>query len=305
MSIVSDVSGLVGKTPIVKIGSFSASSGANILGKCEFLNPGSSIKDRIALQMINDALANGTINQDSLVIEPTSGNTGIGLAMICATKNIKLALVMPESMSLERRSLFKAFGATLHLSPASLGMKGAVEMAQDLANKTPNSVILQQFENASNPKAHRLTTALEILEDTNGELDIFVSAIGTGGSISGVGEVLKQKIPNLKIIAVEPSNSPVLSGGKPSGHKIQGIGAGFVPGTLNTKIYDEIFTVDDTDAINTARDLAKKDGLLVGISSGANVFAATQIAKKYKAKNVLTFLCDTGERYISSGLYKD
>ncbi|MCG3709557.1 cysteine synthase A, partial [Aliarcobacter butzleri] len=280
-------------------------SGATVLGKCEFLNPTHSVKDRIGTNMINTALKEGLINKDTIVIEPTSGNTGIALASVCAALGIKLILTMPASMSIERRRLLQALGAKLVLTPPEKGMKGAIEKANELKEETPNSFIPQQFANKANPEIHRLTTAQEILKDTDGKIDIFIAAVGTGGTLTGTGEVLKAHNPNIKIIAVEPEASPVLSGGNPGPHKIQGIGAGFVPDILNTKIYDEIIQVSNDAAIETSRQLAQNEGLLVGISAGANAYVASQVAKRpeNKGKTIVTILCDTGERYLSSGLY--
>ena len=305
MNIAKDVTELVGNTPLVRINTLSDETGATILGKCEFMNPSSSVKDRIALAMINAAIEDGKINENTIVIEPTSGNTGIGLAMVCAAKGISLTLTMPESMSLERRQLLNALGANLDLTPAPLGMKGAIDRAAELNEEIENSFMPQQFNNPANPKMHRETTALEILRDTDGKVDIIVAAVGTGGSLTGISEVIKEHNPDVKIIAVEPSTSPVISGGNPGPHKIQGIGAGFIPGVLNSGIIDEVIKVDDEDAFATSRTLAKTDGLLVGISSGANVFAATQIASRAenKGKTIITILCDTGERYLSTTLY--
>ena len=276
------------------------------MGKCEFLNSNHSVKDRIGFNMINEALIDGLINKNTTIIEPTSGNTGIALASVCAAKGIKLILTMPSSMSLERRRLLKALGAKLVLTEPEKGMKGAVEKALELSKTIDNSFIPQQFQNKANPAVHRVTTAQEILNDTGGNIDFLVAAIGTGGSITGIGEVLKQYNSNIKVIAVEPIASPVLSGGNPGAHKIQGIGAGFIPDVLNTKIYDEIVTVSNEDAIETARNLAKEEGLLVGISAGANVYVASQIAKRpeNKDKTIVTILCDTGERYLSTVLYE-
>jgi cysteine synthase A len=256
--------------------------------------------------MIKEALKSGKMDRSSVVIEPTSGNTGIGLAMVCASMGIKLILTMPESMSIERRKLLSAFGAKLELTPAKLGMKGAIDKAKELTKKIKNSYMPMQFSNEINPRTHRLTTAKEILDDTDGKVDIFVAAVGTGGTLSGVGEALKKLNSDTLVIAVEPNLSPILSGGKASAHKIQGIGAGFIPQTLNVKIYDEVIQVGFEEAVATSRDLAKKDGLLVGISSGANVYAATKIAKREanRGKTIVTILCDTGERYLSSGLYE-
>lgn len=305
MKYANDVTELIGNTPLIKLKKASL-SGANVLGKCEFLNPTHSVKDRIGFNMINEALIDGLINKDTTIIEPTSGNTGIALASVCAAKGIKLILTMPSSMSLERRRLLKALGAKLVLTEPEKGMKGAVEKAIELSKTIDNSFIPQQFQNRANPSIHRVTTAQEILKDTDGKIDFLVAAIGTGGSITGIGEVLKQYNPNIKVIAVEPIASPVLSGGNPGAHKIQGIGAGFVPDVLNTKVYDEIITISNEDAIETSRNLAKEEGLLVGISAGANVFVASLIANRpeNKDKTIVTILCDTGERYLSTVLYE-
>ena len=305
MRYANDITELIGNTPLVKLQKAS-SKGARVLGKCEFLNPTHSVKDRIGFNMINEALIDGLINKDTTIIEPTSGNTGIALASICAAKGIKLILTMPSSMSLERRKLLKALGAKLVLTEPEKGMKGAVEKADELSKTIENSFVPQQFKNSANPAIHRVTTAQEILKDIEGNVDILVAAVGTGGSITGIGEVLKQYNPNIKIVAVEPLSSPVLSGGNPGAHKIQGIGAGFVPAILNTKIYDEIIQVSNEDAIETSRNLAKEEGLLVGISSGANVYVASLIAARpeNKDKTIVTILCDTGERYLSTVLYE-
>ena len=305
MKFANNLTELIGNTPLVKLQAASDISGATVLGKCEFMNPTHSVKDRIGTNMINAALKAGLINKDTTVIEPTSGNTGIALASVCAALGIKLILTMPSSMSIERRRLLKALGAQLVLTPPEKGMKGAVDKANELKDETPNSFVPQQFQNGANPEIHRLTTAKEILADTDGKIDILVAAIGTGGTITGTGEVLKAHNPNIQIIAVEPEASPVLSGGKPGPHKIQGIGAGFVPDVLNTKVYDEVVQVSNDNAILTSRNLAQTEGLLVGISAGANVYAAQQIASRpeNKGKVIVTILCDTGERYLSSGLY--
>ena len=298
---------LVGNTPLVKLNKISDETGATILGKCEFLNPSHSVKDRIALNMIDRALEDGKINKETTIIEPTSGNTGIGLAMVCASYGLKLILTMPSSMSIERRKLLGGFGAKLVLTDAKFGMNGAIKKANELADQIQNSFIPQQFNNPNNPKIHEKTTGLEIWKDTDGKVDIFISAVGTGGTLSGTGKALRDKNPNIKIYAVEPDLSPILSGGKPGPHKIQGIGAGFVPKVLNTKMYDEVIQVSYEDSLNMTRKLAKTEGLLVGISAGANAFVAKQIASKpeNRGKTIVTILCDTGERYLSSGIYDE
>ncbi|WP_373070039.1 cysteine synthase A [Sulfurimonas sp.] len=305
MKIANDATELVGNTPLVRLNSISNDTNTTVLGKCEFMNPTSSVKDRIALSMIQAAIDDGSIKEDTLVIEPTSGNTGIGLAMVCAAKGIKLTLTMPESMSLERRQLLSALGANIELTPASLGMKGAIDKAQEMHEEIENSFLPQQFNNPNNPKAHKGSTALEIINDTDNTVDILVAAVGTGGSITGIGEVLKEHNPNIKVIAVEPTASPVISGGKPGPHKIQGIGAGFIPGVLNVGLIDEVIQVENDDAFKTSKEIAKTDGLLVGISAGANLYAAKQIASREenKGKTIVTILCDTGERYLSTDLY--
>lgn len=298
MNIATNIGDLVGNTPIIKLKS-------GIYSKCEFMNPTSSVKDRIGFNMIKQALANGKINTNTNIIEPTSGNTGIALASQCASLGLKLTLTMPESMSIERRNLLKALGANLVLTAAADGMNGAIQKANELASNNQNSFVLQQFDNPYNPSIHETTTALEILEDMDEDIDIFVAAVGTGGTLSGTAKILKQHLPNIKIIAVEPTDSAVISGQKPGPHKIQGIGAGFIPKNLDTNLIDEIITVSNEDAINTSRSLAKNEGLLVGISSGANIWASEIIASKEenKDKKIITILCDTGERYLSSGLY--
>jgi len=303
MKYAKDVTGLIGNTPLVQIKKASV-NGSTVLGKCEFMNPTHSVKDRIGSHMIKDALEKGLINENTTVIEPTSGNTGIALAATCAGLGIKLILTMPSSMSLERRKLLKALGAQLVLTEAPKGMKGAVLKAEELHEEMENSFLTKQFDNPANAEIHRLTTAKEILADTDGKVDIVVAAVGTGGSITGIGEVLKEHNPDIKIIAVEPEASPVLGGGSPAPHKIQGIGAGFVPGVLNTEIYDEIKIVSNEDAIATSRALALEEGLLVGISAGANAFVEKQVAEENEGKVIVTILCDTGERYLSSGLYE-
>jgi len=306
MNIASNITELIGNTPLVKLNSLSDICGATIIGKCEFLNPTSSVKDRIGLNMIEDALSKGLINEETLVVEPTSGNTGIALASVCAAKGIQLTLTMPESMSIERRNILKMLGATLVLTPADKGMTGAINKANEIVAEHSNAIILQQFNNPSNPDIHRKTTAIEILRDTDEKLDIFVAAVGTGGTVTGTGEILKEKLPNIQVIAVEPEDSPVLSGGKPGPHKIQGIGAGFIPENLNTKVYGEVIQVSNENAIKTAQSLAKNDGILVGISAGANAYAAMQVAKRpeNQGKTIVTILCDTGERYLSTDLFK-
>ncbi|ECL3118013.1 TPA: cysteine synthase B [Campylobacter jejuni] len=298
MKVHEKVSELIGNTPIIHLKKF----GINVFAKCEFLNPSHSIKDRAAFEMIKDALDSKKINQDTTIVEATSGNTGISLAMICADLGLKFIAVMPESMSLERRQMITLFGARLELTPAILGMKGAVDKANEILLNTPNSFMVSQFENISNKNAHRKNTALEILRDLDNELDIFVAGFGTGGTISGVGEILKEKLEKVHIVGVEPLNSPLLSKGEAGSHKIQGIGANFIPAILNKEVIDEVITVSNEDAINTAKELAKS-GLMVGISSGANVFAASMLAKKFPDKRILTMLNDTAERYLSTDLF--
>lgn len=304
MKYAKDVTELVGNTPLVKLNGASQ-YGALVLGKCEFMNPSHSVKDRIGSYMIKDAIKKGLINPDTTIIEPTSGNTGIALASTCAALKLKLILTMPSSMSIERRQLLAALGAELILTPPELGMKGAIDKANELSESTDNSYIPQQFANLANPEIHRLTTVREILKDTDGKIDILVAAVGTGGTLTGNGEILKMEIPGIQIVAVEPVDSPVLSGGKPGPHKIQGIGAGFVPDILNTDIYDEVIKVSNNNAIESSRKLAQSEGLLVGISAGANAFAAELLSKREENmdKVIVTILCDTGERYLSAGLY--
>jgi cysteine synthase A len=306
MNIAANITELIGNTPLVRLNAVSIASGATILGKCEFMNPTSSVKDRIGFNMIKTAMNEGKITPDTLIIEPTSGNTGIALASICAALNLKLTLTMPESMSIERRNLLKALGANLVLTPASQGMKGAIDEAEALHQTTPNSIVLQQFSNPSNPQIHRETTAPEILRDTDNHVDIFIAAVGTGGTITGTGEALRAILPDIQIIAVEPKDSCVLSGGKAGPHKIQGIGAGFIPDVLNTSLYSEVITVSNEDAIATAKKLARDEGILVGISAGANVFAAMRVASRpeNKGKTIVTILCDTAERYLSTALFE-
>ncbi|AXX88484.1 cysteine synthase A [Malaciobacter marinus] len=306
MKYAKNVTELIGNTPLVQLQGASKRSEATVLGKCEFMNPTHSVKDRIGTNMIKSALEKGLIDENTTVIEPTSGNTGIALASICAGLGIKLVLTMPSSMSIERRKLLKALGAQLVLTEPEKGMKGAVDKANELSQEIENSFVPQQFANEANPEIHRQTTAKEILEATDGKIDILVAAIGTGGTITGTGEVLKQHNPNIQVIAVEPEASPVLSGGKPGPHKIQGIGAGFVPEILNTKVYDEVIQISNEDSIEASRALAKEEGLLIGVSAGANVKVAELVASRpeNKGKTIVTILCDTGERYLSSGLYE-
>ncbi|MBN2019769.1 MAG: cysteine synthase A [Sedimentisphaerales bacterium] len=303
-AIFEDITASVGFTPLIRIKKLG-SGRATILAKLESRNPCGSVKDRIALSMIEDAENKGKIKPDTVIIEPTSGNTGIGLAFVCAAKGYQLVLAMPESMSIERRRILQLFGAKLILTPAAEGMTGAVKKAEQLIAETPNSFMPQQFKNQANPQIHRETTAQEIWVDTDGKVDILVSGVGTGGTITGCGEMLKQRRKELKVVAVEPKDSPVLSGGKPGPHKIQGIGAGFVPDVLNRSIIDEIIQVANNDALETARQLACKEGILSGISGGANVWAAMQLSKRpeCEGKVIVTFICDTGERYISTEMY--
>ena len=303
------ITDLIGGTPLLKLTNYGQQKelGATIYGKLEYFNPAGSVKDRIAKAMIDDAEAKGVLKPGSIIIEPTSGNTGNGLAAVAASRGYKIILTMPETMSIERRNLLKAYGAELVLTEGAKGMKGAIAKAQELAAETPNSFIPSQFTNTANPTAHRNTTGPEIWADTDGKVDIFVAGVGTGGTVSGVGEYLKSQNPNVKVVAVEPAGSPVLSQGTPGPHKIQGIGAGFVPETLNTEIYDEIITVENEDAFETGRTLARKEGLLVGISSGAAVFAATELAKRpeNKGKLIVVLLPDTGERYLSTPMFAE
>ena len=304
-AIFENIVAAVGNTPLVRINKL-ASNKATVLAKLESYNPCGSVKDRIALSMIEAAEKDGLIKPDTVIIEPTSGNTGIGLAFICAAKGYKLTLTMPESMSVERKKLLLLFGAELVLTPAELGMVGAVEKAEQIVAENPNAFMPQQFNNPANPQIHRETTAKEILSDTDGKLDIFVSGVGTGGTLTGCAEVLKKRNKDLKAVAVEPKDSPVLSGGKPGPHKIQGIGAGFVPQVLNTDIIDEIIQVSNQDAMETTRQLAVKEGILVGISSGAAMWAAIQISRRpeNQGKTIVVILPDTGERYISTELFE-
>lgn len=298
---------LIGRTPLLELANYNRQNGlkATIIGKLEYYNPAGSVKDRIAKAMIDDAEQKGLLTKDSVIIEPTSGNTGIGLASVAAARGYRIILTMPETMSIERRNLLKALGAELVLTPGVEGMGGAIRKAEELAASMPNSFIPQQFTNPANPEIHRRTTAEEVWRDTDGQVDIFVAGVGTGGTISGVGEVLKQRKPSVQIVAVEPSDSPVLSGGNKGSHKIQGIGAGFVPVNFNKEVVDEIYKVTNEEAFDAARKLSKTEGLLVGISSGAAAFAATQIAKRpeNKGKIIVALLPDTGERYLSTAVF--
>jgi cysteine synthase A len=305
-AIFDDIAAAVGCTPLVRINRLGSDK-ARILAKLESKNPCGSVKDRIAKYMIEAAQEQGLIKRDTVIVEPTSGNTGIGLAFICAAKGIPLILTMPESMSLERRKLLQIFRARIILTPAERGMAGAITKAEEIIAENPRAIMLQQFKNPANPQAHRETTAKEIWVDTNGQVDILVSAVGTGGTLTGCGEALRQKNPKLKIVAVEPKDSPVLSGGKPGPHKIQGIGAGFVPDVLDTRLIDEVIQVSNEDALETTRALAAKEGILGGISAGANIWAAVQISKRRESegKTIVTFICDTGERYLSTDLYSN
>ncbi len=307
--VYESASELVGKTPLLKLNKYQESVGvkdASILAKLEYLNPAGSVKDRVALQMIEDLEESGQIKPGATLIEPTSGNTGIGIAAVAASKGYKVIITIPETMSIERRNIIKAYGAEIVLTDGAKGMKGAIAKAEELKEATPGSVILGQFVNPSNPKVHRLTTGPEIWEDTDGKVDIFVAGVGTGGTVTGVGEYLKSKNPNVKIVAVEPKDSPVLSEGKAGAHKIQGIGAGFVPDVLNTEIYDEIIPVSNEDSFETGKAIAKTEGVLVGISSGAALFAAKELAKRpeNKGKTIVALLPDSGDRYYSTALFQ-
>ena len=309
MAVYKKVTDLVGNTPILELGNYEEKFQleAKILAKLEYFNPAGSVKDRIAREIILDALETGKLTKDSVIIEPTSGNTGIGLASIAASLGIRIIITMPETMSVERRNLMKAYGAELVLTDGAKGMKGAIAKADELAAEIPNSFIPGQFVNELNPRAHKRTTGPEIWKDTDGKVDIFVAGVGTGGTVSGVGEYLKSQNPDVKIVAVEPASSPVLSKGEAGAHKIQGIGAGFVPDTLNTDIYDEVIAVENEAAFDTGREVARTEGVLVGISSGAAVWAATELAKRpeNKGKTIVVLLPDTGDRYLSTPMFAD
>ncbi|WP_028896854.1 cysteine synthase A [Prevotella sp. HUN102] len=306
-NIANKLTELIGNTPLLALNKFSEEKGLDtpIIAKVEYFNPGGSVKDRVAFAMIEDAEKRELLKPGATIIEPTSGNTGVGLALVAAVKGYKLILTMPETMSIERRNLVKAYGATVKLTDGRDGMKGAIKTAEELRDSIPGSIILQQFENEANPEKHYLTTGPEIWRDTDGQVDIFVAGVGTGGTVSGIGKYLKEKNPEVKIIAVEPSSSPVLSGGESGAHKIQGIGAGFIPKTYDGKVIDEVFQVENDQAVLFGRELAQQEGLLVGISSGAAVFAAVEIAKRpeNKGKRIVVMLPDTGERYLSTVLY--
>ncbi|MBD3244320.1 MAG: cysteine synthase A [Chitinivibrionales bacterium] len=307
MKVAQDVTELIGGTPLVKIKGVSDETGATILGKCEFLNPLSSVKDRIGLSMIKVAEKEGKLKPGNLIVEPTSGNTGIGLAFVAASRGYRLTLTMPDTMSMERRKMLKALGAELVLTPGDKGMSGAIHKAQEIVDQNPGAFMPMQFKNPANPLIHRLTTGPEIWDDTDGTVDAFVAAIGTGGTITGVGGFLREKKPSLKVFAVEPEESAVLSGEKAGPHKIQGIGAGFVPEVLDTAVYDEVLRVSSSDAAAMTRRLAATEGILVGISAGANVVAASRVAARpeYRGKTIVTVLCDTGERYLSTWIFDE
>lgn len=309
MAVYEKITDLVGGTPIVKLNNYSKEKGleANILAKLEYFNPAGSVKDRIAKSIIEDAIEKGKVNKDTVIIEPTSGNTGIGLSSVAASLGLRIIITMPETMSVERRNLMKAYGAELVLTDGAKGMKGAIAKAEELAKEYPNSFIPGQFVNEVNPLTHYRTTGLEIWKDTEGKVDIFVAGVGTGGTISGVGKYLKEQNPDVRVVAVEPAGSPVLSGGNSGPHKIQGIGAGFIPDTLNTKIYDEIIQVENEAAFETGRAIGREEGILIGISSGAAVWAATELAKRpeNKGKNIVVLLPDTGDRYLSTPMFAE
>ncbi len=306
--IAKSLTDLIGNTPLLELSNFNSKHGleAKVIAKLEYFNPAGSVKDRIGYAMIIEAEEKGKINKDTVIIEPTSGNTGIALAFVSAARGYKLILTMPDTMSIERRNLLKALGAELVLTPGTEGMNGAIRKAKEIAADIPNSFIPQQFENSANPAYHKKTTAEEIWRDTDGNVDIFVAGVGTGGTVTGVGEVLKERNPSIQIVAVEPYDSPVISGGEPGPHKIQGIGAGFVPKVLNTDIIDEVFKVKNADAFNTSKELSQTEGLLVGISSGAAAYAALKLAERpeNRGKNIVVLLPDTGERYLSTDLFK-
>ncbi len=309
MALVNKVTDLIGGTPLLKVDNYSKANGAeaNIYAKLEYFNPAGSVKDRVAKAMIDDAEATGKLLPGGTIIEPTSGNTGIGLASVAAARGYKIIITMPETMSVERRNLLKAYGAELVLTDGSKGMKGAIAKAEEIQKETPNSIIPGQFVNPANPAIHEATTGPEIWTDLEGKVDVFVAGVGTGGTVSGVGAYLKKQNPDVKVIAVEPAGSPVLSEGVAGPHKIQGIGAGFVPDTLNTSIYDEVFKVENDDAFKTGRAFARSEGVLVGISSGAALYAATELSKRdeFKGKNIVVLLPDTGDRYLSTPLFQD
>lgn len=307
MAIVDSITELVGRTPLVRLGHIAEGADVTILGKLESMNPGGSVKDRIGLAMIEAAEADGRLVPGSVVVEPTSGNTGISLAFVCAAKGYRCILTMPETMTVERRTLLRAYGAELVLTPGAEGMRGAIARAEEIAEVTEGAFVPQQFQNPANPEAHRRTTAEEIWEDTGGEIDTLVAGVGTGGSITGVAEVVKERRPGFRAVAVEPAESPVLSGGAPGPHKLQGIGAGFVPGVLNTEIYDEVITCTAESAFAMSRRLAREEGILVGISGGANVWASLELARRPESAGttIVTFLCDTGERYLSTPLFDE
>lgn len=309
MAVYEKITDLVGGTPIVKLNNYSKEKGleANILAKLEYFNPAGSVKDRIAKSIIEDAIEKGKVNKDTVIIEPTSGNTGIGLSSVAASLGLRIIITMPETMSVERRNLMKAYGAELVLTDGAKGMKGAIAKAEELAKEYPNSFIPGQFVNEVNPLTHYRTTGPEIWKDTEGKVDIFVAGVGTGGTISGVGKYLKEQNPDVRVVAVEPAGSPVLSGGNSGPHKIQGIGAGFIPDTLNTKIYDEIIQVENEAAFETGRAIGREEGILIGISSGAAVWAATELAKRpeNKGKNIVVLLPDTGDRYLSTPMFAE
>lgn len=307
MKIAKNYIELVGRTPLLELGKYAKNNNLNstIIAKLEEYNPTGSVKDRIALAMVEDAEKKGLLKEDSVIIEPTSGNTGIGLAFVGAVKGYRVILTMPETMSIERRKILKAYGAELVLTPGSEGMKGAIQKAEELAKEIPNAFIPQQFKNSSNPEYHKKTTGVEIWEDTEGKVDVVIAGVGTGGTISGIGEYLKSKNPNVKIIAVEPKDSPVLSGGKPGAHKIQGIGAGFVPDNFYKDFIDEIIQVSNEDSFKTVKELARTEGVLAGISSGAAVYAAKLVAEKESGKNIVVILPDTGLRYLSTPVFDE